>query len=179
MSKLLYLAAVIGLGVVPACKSTTRHNADRAAERVLDKADKLDTRVQDQTEAIQEQTAETVKKTAETAAASATFEARRSERVHELRIVRDVIGSQPTVMTQLASHLSLTDTGRADVDDKIRVLQMRLDEAGNVLTELASISVDGFKSKDDQAADVMKRLEDAREQAWTALDKAPRTAGSS
>jgi len=129
--------------------------------------------------AIQEQTTETVKKTAETAAASATFEARRGERVRELRVVRDVIGSQPTLMTQLASHLPLTDTGRADVDDKIRVLQMRMDEAGNVLAELATISVDGFKSKDDQAADVMKRLDDARDDAWTALDKAPRTDRSS
>lgn len=179
MSKLLYLAAAIGLGVVPACKSTSRHSADRAADRALDKSDKLENRVQDQTEAIQEQTSETLKKTAETAEASATFEARRRERVRELRVVRDVIGSQPTVMTQIASHLPLTETGRADVDDKIRVLQMRMDEAGNVLTELATISVDGFKSKDDQAADVMKRLDDAREDAWNALDKAPRSDRSS
>lgn len=178
MSKLLYLAAVIGLGAVPACKSTTRHNADRAAERALDKSDKLGARVEKQVSAIQDETDETIKKAADTASASATFEARRGERVRELRMVRDVIGSQPTIMTQLASHLAVTETGRADVDDKIRVLQMRMDESGNVLTELATVSVDGFKAKDDQAADVIERLDDARKQAWNAIDKAGDTPGA-
>jgi hypothetical protein len=179
MSKLLCLATAIGLSVVPACKSSTRHNADRAAERALDKSNKLGDRVADQTDAIKKQTDETIKKAADTADATSVFEARRVDRVRELRVVRDVVGSQPTVMTQLASHLTLSDSGRADVDDKIRVLQMRIDEAGNVLSELSTISIEGFKDKDDQAADVMSRLDDARKAAWDALDKAPRTARAS
>jgi hypothetical protein len=179
MSKLLYIATALGLAIVPACKSNTRHNADKAADRAQDKADKLDDRVADQTKAIDKETTETAKKASETAEARNDFESRRHDRVLQLRFERDVIGSQPTVMTTLASALPLTESGRADVDEKIRVLQMRVDEAGNVLNELATIGTDGFKAKDDQAADVMKRLDDARGDAWKALDKAPRTDRSS
>jgi hypothetical protein len=179
MSKLIYIAAALGLAVVPACKSTSRHNADKAADRVVDKSDKLDDRVADQAKALSKETAETAKKAAEHAAASSDFEGHRSNRVRELRIERDVIGSEPTVMTTFASALPLTVAGRADVDEKIRILTMRVDEAGNVLNELATIGPDGFKAKDDQAADVMKRLDEARSDAWKALDSAPRTDRSS
>ena len=179
MSKLLYLATAIGLAAVPACKSSSRHNADKAADRVLDKSNKLDDRVADQSKAIDKETTDTAKKAAETATAAATFEARRADRVRDLRVQRDVIASQPAIMTTLASALPLTQSGRADVDEKVRVLQMRIDEAGNVINELSVVSADGFKAKDDQAADVMNRLGDARKDAWKALDKAPRTDRSS
>jgi hypothetical protein len=179
MSKLIYIAAALGLAVAPACKSTSRHNADKAADRVVDKSDKLDDRVNDQAKAIDKETTETARKAADHAAASSDFEVHRSTRVRELRFERDVIGSQPTVMTTLASVLPLTVAGREDVDEKIRILTMRVDEAGNVLNELATIGADGFTAKDDQAADVMKRLNEARSDAWKALDKAPRTDRSS
>jgi len=179
MSKLLYLAAALGLAVVPACKSNTRHNADKAADRAQDKTDKLDDRVADQAKAIDKETNETTKKATETAEAHNDFESRRHDRVLQLRFERDVIASQPTVMTTIASALALTEVGRADIDEKIRVMQMRVDEAGNVLNELATVGVDGFKAKDDLAADVMKRLDDARKDAWKAIDKAPRTDHSS
>ena len=73
----------------------------------------------------------------------------------------------------------LTDEGRSDVNQKLVILLMRLDESGNVLESLKTASIRDFKDRDEAVTEAMARLEQARKDAWTALEDAPRTDRSS
>jgi hypothetical protein len=79
-----------------------------------------------------------------------------------------VIATQPVIISTMAAAFPLTEAGRAQVTEKLQALQMRFDEAKNLV-----------ESGDPQAADAVKRLDAARKEAWDALDKAPRVDRSS
>jgi hypothetical protein len=166
MSKLLQLSAAIALVAAPAaCKSDSRSKADKAAERVADqnKRDMEKTAPDYQPNVVKEQ------------ANDAEFSVRRDMRMQILKIHTDIVQTQPQMITTLASSLPLTELGAADVNDKVRVLQMRIDDANNAIQSLGTTPADGFKKADDDATKAMDRLEDARKDAWKALKDAPRT----
>jgi hypothetical protein len=166
MSKLLQLVAAIGLVAAPAaCKSDSRSKADKAADRVADqnKRDTKETSPDYQPNVVKEQ------------ANDAEFSVRRDMRMQILKITTDIVQTQPQMISTLASSLALTDAGNADVNDKVRVLEMRLDDANNAIQRLGSTPADDFKKADDDATKAMDRLEDARKDAWKALKDAPRT----
>jgi hypothetical protein len=166
MSKLLQFVAAIGLVATPAaCKSESRSKADKAADRVADQNKRdMDKMSPDyQPNVVKEQ------------ANDAEFAVRRDMRMQILKIQHDIVQTQPEVISTLATSLALTDAGSADVNDKVRVLEMRLDDASNAIQRLGSASADEFKKVDDDATTAMDRLEDARKDAWKALKDAPRT----
>jgi len=96
-------------------------------------------------------------------------DARRELRVRSFDAQLKVIATQPIIINTMARVFPLTEAGRAQVTAKLQQLQMRFDEAKNALRE----------ADDSKVADAMKRLEEARKDAWDALDKAPRTDRSS
>lgn len=166
MSKLLQLVAAIGLVAAPAaCKSDSRSKADKAADRVADqnKRDMKETSPDYQPNVAKEQ------------ANDAEFAVRRDMRMQILKIQHDIVQTQPQVISTLASSLGLTEAGASDVNDKVRVLEMRLDDANNAIQRLGSAPAEEFKKVDDDATKAMDRLEDARKDAWKALKDAPRT----
>ena len=79
-----------------------------------------------------------------------------------------VIATQPIIINTMAQVFPLTEAGRAQVTEKLQALQMRFDEAKNLI-----------EAGDAQAPDAMKKLDAARKDAWDALDKAPRVDRSS
>lgn len=79
-----------------------------------------------------------------------------------------VIATQPVIISTMARVFPLTEEGRARVTAKLEALQMRFDEAKNLV-----------EAGDPRAADAVKKLDAARKDAWDALDKAPRTDRSS
>jgi preprotein translocase subunit SecD len=165
MSKLLQLVAAIGLVAAPAaCKSDSRSKADKAADRVADQ-NKRDIK----------ESPDYQPNVAKEQANDAEFTVRRDMRMQILKIQHDIVQSQPQVISTLASSLALTEPGAADVNDKVRVLEMRLDDANNAIQRLGSTPAEDFKKVDDDATKAMDRLEDARKDAWKALKDAPRT----
>ena len=79
-----------------------------------------------------------------------------------------VIATQPIIISTMARVFPLTEQGRARVTEKLEALQMRFDEAKNLV-----------EAGDPRAADAVKALDAARKDAWDALDKAPRVDRSS
>jgi hypothetical protein len=178
MRNLKMFALALGLAA-GACNNDSASRANRAANKLVDRtADLVDL----QKRKLENATGE-VKEVGERARdvtkAQLDFAAKRTARIDVLRVQHGLIALQPTMITGLASIAPLTDAGRADVNEKLELLQMRLDETGNLIQDLKTTDAQTFSAKDDEASDAMKRLVSARDAAWKALDDAPRAVRSS
>ena len=91
-----------------------------------------------------------------------------AQRDRALEAELSVIATQPVIISTMARVFPLTEAGRARVTEKLEALQMRYDEAKNLV-----------EAGDPQARAAMQKLDDARKEAWDALDKAPRVDRSS
>ncbi|MDB4958689.1 MAG: hypothetical protein JWO36_6258 [Myxococcales bacterium] len=174
------LALALGIVAGQGCNNAAR-DADKAADRVIDKQKDL-TRKDDRDLAIADKKSSTSGDSAasqELADATAAFDARRRIRVTTLRTQHAVIATQPMLISTMVEAFPLTDRGRADVNEKLTIFQMRLDETGNLIQGLQAASPQDFKDRNDAASDAMNRLDDARKDAWKALEDAPRTDRSS
>ena len=110
---------------------------------------------------------------------SAAFAARRQNRYRALDAQLQVIATQPILINTMAKVFPLTEAGRTLVTAKLQTLQMRFDEAKNQVALVRTCSAEQCEDVDERATDAMNRLDAAREDAWDALDKAPRTDRSS
>jgi hypothetical protein len=174
-----FRTVALGLALVAAqgCKDSAR-DANRAADRVVDKEHDLnkapaDRRLEDVADS------EVRKKRLELFDAAADFEAKRNIRIAALRSEHAVIASQPMLISTMVESFPLTDRGRADVNEKLTIFQLRLDESGNLIQGLNATNARTWKERNDAASEAMNRLEDARKDAWKALEDAPRTDRSS
>jgi len=154
------LAIAFGLVASQGCKSQEA-NADRDADRVIEDQPNAD------------------KKSGDLATATDVFERSRDLSIQKLNGQRAVIASQPNLINTIAQSLPLTDAGRMVVNERVMLLQTRLDEAGNLISGLQTSTASDWKRRDDAVSDAMSRVEDARKDAWKALDDAPRTDRSS
>ncbi len=176
------IAIAFALVAAQGCNKDPSQGAQGAAERVVDRQVQL----QDQREELADKQVSDVRKanqlvktSGELAAATREFEERRAVRMATLRGVHEVIATQPMVISTIAQALPLTEAGRADIDEKLQVFQMRLDEAENLIRALAHARADEYGNDDNAVTGAMKRLEESRKAAWQALDNAPRSDRSS
>lgn len=108
------------------------------------------------------------------AVAEGEFDIKRHDRVSQLRLVHGVKASQPMLINAIAGATPLTDKARADLSEKMQTFQMRLDEAGNAIEALQSADASGFEDRNDAASEAMDKVEDARKDAWEALNDGDR-----
>jgi hypothetical protein len=177
------LAVVAAIVAVPACKSETSREAEKAAENVREQAEdlreekrELDEERRDISENIAEESKDVVeqskdvsKEAEELAGAQDDFNRRKAIRVDELRMLHSVIATQPMLINVFASVEPFTERARASANEKLTLFQMRLDEAANAIEALQSAGSASFEARDDEADEAMNRLEEAREDAWEAL----------
>ena len=123
---------------------------------------------------IADNSKDVAEQTRELKTAEADFSVRRGNRVSQLRMVHSVVSSQPMLINTLGGVTALTDKARADLAEKMQIFQMRVDEAGNAIESLQATDANGFETANDAAAKAMSRLEDAREDAWEALNDGDR-----
>lgn len=159
--------------VAPACskETDTKRDVDRAAERVNETASDLrePREVDDRSELAESQEdADALER------ASADFMERRSVRVQTMRAVHAIAASQAMVVHALTEAFPLVDQDRAEVSEKLQIFQMRLDEAGNAIQSLELVEPADWESRGDEATRALERVEDAREDAWEALNDADR-----
>ncbi len=114
-----------------------------------------------------------------TRAQLAEFHAQRDARIAELVARRAAIAAQPKVIAMIADALPLTAGGRAEIDDKLHVLQVRLDETANLIEALRHTEPDLWKQREARVEAAMKHLEEARAAAWQAVARARRADTSS
>lgn len=176
------LVVAVGLVASQGCKSDNVREADRAADKVTDKqADLRDARNEHGKKVIDQvdKSKDLVEKSGDLAEATDAFEHHRAIRIQALRAELSVIATQPRVIDMLANGMPLTEPGRADVAERLKILQMRRDELRNLIKGLETVNAADWRNRDDAVNDAMHRLDDAREDAWKALDHAPRTDHSS
>lgn len=110
--------------------------------------------------------------------AEADFSVKRGNRAAQLRTIHSVVASQPQLINAISGVTALTDKARADLAEKMQVFQMRIDEAGNAIEAIQAADANGFEERNDAAAKAMDRLDDARDDAWEALNDGDRIEAS-
>jgi hypothetical protein len=185
------LALLAGFAASTACsKDDTRDNAENAAEAVRekttdlqdnskdlaetakDKAEDLRDESKDTAEDINDEAKDVMKSGIAARDAQKEFEYQRMVRVQTLRGVHGIIASQPLLINAVASARALVDADRSKIAEKVQLVQMRLDEAANLIQSLEGVDANHWEGRERETADAMNRLEDAREDAWEALDDA-------
>jgi hypothetical protein len=176
MKRITTIAIVLAAA---ACNRGSAHQADKAAAKVIDKTDQVNDSKEDIAKGQLGESKDLAKNAGEQAAAENDFEMKRQIRVDVLRAEHALVAAQPVLISSLATQTALTEAGRADVNEKLQILMMRLDETGNAITGLQTVDAQSWKDRDDEASRAMSRLDDARDAAFNALRTAPRTDQSS
>ena len=166
------------------CKPESARKADNAAENVteqrrdLEKAESAlsDERkdIAEEQKAILGESKQIAKEGAELAKAQSEFEFRRTARINALRAELAVLATQPNLISTMSQNFALTDDARAHISEKLAVFQLRLDEARNMIEGLVHVDAAQWTARHDAVRDAMKRVDDARDGAWDALEDAPR-----
>lgn len=154
---------VAALIAADGCTRDSAERAEQAAEEVTAQRDDLERPQRD----IAEEQVELVE-------AESEFERTRALRIAVLRAEYEVIATQPMLISTMAKNFRLTDASRGEINEKLSVFQMRLDEAANFLLGLERADAEVWKERERAATKAMERLEEARKNAWDALDDAPK-----
>jgi hypothetical protein len=149
------------------CKPESARRADRAAEEVL--AERAQVK-----EAATTAPDKVGVESKQLSAAAQQFTESKRIRIAALRGEHSVIATQVRLISTLSEYSRMTDSGRADINNKLSAFQMRLDEAKNQIEGLAGAPVDAWEQRDDAVREAMNALETARKAAWRSLDDAPR-----
>jgi hypothetical protein len=97
------------------------------------------------------------------------FKYRRTVRVGTLRAVHSVAASQPGIINAFTQSYPLVEKDRGEVNEKLQIFQMRLDEAGNAIQSLELVEANDWEARNDAASKALERVEDSRDDAWEAL----------
>lgn len=175
MKKGLGLGALV-LSQLIACKPESARRADRAAKDLVEQREDLVAAAKKLPDKpLAEGAKEVLEEAGELAEAAHAFEHQKSRRIATLMIAHDLTTTQAALIGVLARDTPITDAARGDVNEKLTRLHTRLDEASNLIEGLQHVTIDGWEDRNTAATDAMKRLDDARADAWEALEEAPHT----
>lgn len=145
-----------------------QETAEEAGEAARDNANLAADTVDD----VKDESEDLLESSVEARDAQKEFEYQRLVRVQTLRAIHSIAATQPGVISALASSLPLVDADRAKLNEKLVLVQMRLDESANLIQGLEGVDANNWEPRERDVANAMNRLEDAREDAWEALDDA-------
>lgn len=152
-------------------------NTDQANDVKDDIGDRRDTvaeKARDNAGDVADEAKDVGKGARKLADAQHDFQYAKMVRVQTLRAVHAVVASQPMLINSFSSSQPLVESDRALLAEKMQILQMRLDEAGNQIETLNGVDAASWEQRHDDVNKAMERLDDAREDAWKALDNAKR-----
>jgi hypothetical protein len=111
--------------------------------------------------------------------ANASFEDKKEVRLLGIHAERAMLGSQPNMIATFADQLPLRAKDRIAVTAKVATFTARLADADAQISGLETATVDQWIVRDAATTNAMRRLEAARDDAWSALKNAPRIDSSS
>jgi hypothetical protein len=152
----------------------TDDQASEVKEDISDRRDTIAEKARDNAGDIADEAKDVGKGARKLADAEHDFKYAKMIRVQTLRGVHAVIASQPMLINAFSSSLPIVESDRAMINEKMQILQMRLDEAGNQIETLNGIEASSWEQRHDDVNKAMDRLNEAREDAWKALDNAKR-----
>src|SRR5258705_7860746 len=103
---------------------------------------------------------------------------RRDDRVRDLSARHAVLATQPLLINVLAGATPLTDRARAELNERLEIFQMRVDQAGNLIAELEAIDSAQLEARLEDVLDALNRVDEARARAWEALHHGDRIRSS-
>jgi hypothetical protein len=104
-----------------------------------------------------------------------SFEDKKQVRLFGVHAERSMLGSQPAMILTFAEQVVSPDT----VMDKVKTFQARLADADAAIASLAAATEGVWIARDAATVTAMKRLEAARDDAWSTLENARRIPSSS
>ena len=169
-------AIALALLAVVACKPESARRSDRAAKDLVEEREELVKAARELPDGdVVKGTKAVLEEAGDLARAADRFERQKSRRLAALQLSHDLAASQTGLISVLARDMPITDAARGEINGKLTRLQMRLDEATNLIEGLMRVQLDGWEARNTDVTDAMKRLEDARKDAWDALEDAPKT----
>ncbi|HEX7700764.1 MAG TPA: hypothetical protein VF403_08585 [Kofleriaceae bacterium] len=108
------------------------------------------------------------------ASANVSFEDKKEVRLLGIHAERAMLSSQPNMIATFAEQLPLAAKDRVAVSAKVATFAARLVEADAQITVLETATADQWIVRDAATTDAMRRLEAARDDAWSVLKNAPR-----
>jgi hypothetical protein len=172
VKRVLQLASLVGLVLAaPACKPESARKADRAAKALAEARENV--REEGPSLAKPEKV---VTEAGKLAKAEEEFRRGKLLRIQVLRAEHSVIASQSVVISTMAQGFTLTDAGRAAVNEKLTAFKSSLTETANLLEGLERVDAETWTERQDAATEAMTRLDDARDAAWHTLDDAAKAA---
>jgi hypothetical protein len=165
MKRVLRLVSIVGLVLgVQACKPESARRADRAAN---DLAEARKHAIDEGPALARPQVI--VAEAGKLAKAEAEFRARKALRIQVLRGEHSVIATQPLVIGVMATSFTLTDAGRAEVNERLAAFTRSLATTANLLDGLERVDADTWTERQDAATEAMTQLDDLRDAAWHTL----------
>lgn len=150
----------------------TRNGVVETTKEVGEVAEDRADLAKDTVEDVNDEAKDLSKTSIATRDAQKEFEYQRLVRVQTLRAVHAIAGTQPMLINAITSSQAIPEVDRAKVNEKVQLVQMRLDECANLIQSLDGVDAAHWVDREKAASDAMNRLEDAREDAWEALDEA-------
>ncbi len=166
-----FLAVVLVFAA--ACKPESARRADRAADEVIEQREQVIEAARKLPEKpLAEGATELFEQAGELTEAARKFDRQKSRRLATLQQMHDLTAMHTGVIGVLARDMEITDAARAELNEKLTQLTLRLDETADLIEGLSSVEIDAWEERDTAVTDAMTRLEDARKSAWQALDDA-------
>ncbi|MEO7094876.1 MAG: hypothetical protein ABI175_16575 [Polyangiales bacterium] len=152
----------------------SERQASDVNENIRDRRETVAEKARDNARDVADEAKDVGKGARKLADAEHDFKYAKMVRVQTLRAVHAVIASQPMLINSFSSSLPIVEGDRAMINEKMQIMQMRLDEAGNAIETLNGVEASSWEQRHDDVNKAMNRLDDAREDAWKALDDAKR-----
>jgi hypothetical protein len=168
------IAAFAAVGAV-ACRSETADKAHKAAAVVEKERNDLAEAREDLREGIDKTdkgAQDVVDEVGDLAKAAADFVLKRGSHYRTVQAQLAVAEIDTAVLGSLAAAPNISASDRVVVDEKMAVLRLRVAETGRTISALENASSDEFPKLEQDAATAMKRLDDARDEAWGAIEDA-------
>lgn len=166
----LVIAASLLLPAAACNRDKTSKAVDKSAERVKSNAQDL----REQTKDVADEAKDVGKEANDLRTAEDDFKYNRMVRIQTLRGVHAVASTEPPVINAFASSVPLQPGDKAAIAEQLQIFQMRLDDAANQIQALATVDAGTWDQRSDDVKKAMDRLDDARKDAWKALDGAKR-----
>lgn len=152
----------------------TVDESHEVAENARDNREDVREKAADSAKAVIDEQRDVAEQAMDVKHAQFDFGYARLTRVGTLRAIYGVAQAQPQLINAFAHDVELNAPERSLINEKLSILNTRLDEAGNQIESLAKVPAETWEQRHDDANKAMDRLEEARDDAWDALHAAQR-----
>lgn len=171
---------VLGAALLAGCAK------DRATEQAVDQVTSKQAKLDQEKDKLERSRVELLGHISQVAKAASDleatrgkFEAGRDERTAVLGARAAVMSTEAMVIGVLAQAVPLTRAGQVQLTGRVQVLNVKLAQAAHAIEALGRSDAMHYDELQDAASGALDQAQDARRDAWHALDTAPRQRASS